>query len=259
MICRFWNYISTNPRFQPLYFSKMVGRGIAHFLQLTGSLQGSFLDYGCGPGHLLREVCGLDLPLDCWGVDSSPASVALVNQQLATEPHWQGAALLESTRAPFPDCFFDIVACIETIEHLSDEVLAGLLEDIGRILRPGGIALFSTPHEEDLEVTMVYCPFCDAEFHGMQHFRSFSVGSLRALLISAGFRVLFCRDLDFAEFQRPYPGRGRAGGLRGWRTFLGDLVRRWQDRRSPRPFPEGREFNRLLVPGRHLCAVAQLA
>ena len=39
VIRRFWNYLPTTARYQELYFSRMVGRGIVRFLELTGRLR----------------------------------------------------------------------------------------------------------------------------------------------------------------------------------------------------------------------------
>jgi SAM-dependent methyltransferase len=256
VIRRFWNYLPTTARYQELYFSRMVGRGIVRFLELTGRLQGSFLDYGCGQGDLIRHVLHLHRDIQCWGADSSAAAVERVNKELIGKGGWREAALLRDLPSPFPDAVFDVVTAVETVEHLRDEMLAPFLSDIRRILRPSGIALFTTPNEEDLGAAMLYCPFCDSEFHGMQHVRSFSVESLRRVLEESGFRIIFCERLDFSEFQRPYPVR-RGKALLAWRAFLGDIVRRWQDQRSPLAFPNGREFRRLIVPGQHLCAVVE--
>ena len=44
---------------------------------------------------------------------------------------------------PFPDGFFGAVLAFEVLEHVDDD--EGLLEEIARVLRPGGLFLMSTP------------------------------------------------------------------------------------------------------------------
>jgi SAM-dependent methyltransferase len=47
------------------------------------------------------------------------------------------------TRSAFPDACFDLVLCSEVIEHLHESSRA--LGEMGRLLRPGGVLILSTP------------------------------------------------------------------------------------------------------------------
>jgi 2-polyprenyl-3-methyl-5-hydroxy-6-metoxy-1,4-benzoquinol methylase len=54
--------------------------------------------------------------------------------------------VVDLNRQPLPyanDCFV-LVTCIETIEHL--ENYRQLIREVYRVLRPGGVAVFSTPN-----------------------------------------------------------------------------------------------------------------
>ena len=48
-----------------------------------------------------------------------------------------------------------------------------LLEEVRRVLRPGGHVIMTTPHREDMGKNEVLCPNCRCVFHRMQHLRSF--------------------------------------------------------------------------------------
>ncbi|HEX5707136.1 MAG TPA: methyltransferase domain-containing protein, partial [Pyrinomonadaceae bacterium] len=128
------------------------------------------------------------------------------------------------------------------------------------LLKPGGIVMFTTPHAEDLEQSMTYCPFCEAEYHRVQHVRSFTPETMTELLESHGLEVLFCRGVDFGEFQR-YVARPRLAdvSLNSVREWLASRRDAGLDRLRPRPFPEGRDFTRRATPGPHLAAVATRA
>jgi 2-polyprenyl-3-methyl-5-hydroxy-6-metoxy-1,4-benzoquinol methylase len=253
---RYWNYLRTRKRFRDLYFSRLFGRGIAAFLEHTGRLRGRVLDFGCGPGFLVEHLLASPGVAECWGADSASDSVAEANERLAGARRWRGAHLLGGGD-DLPAGHFDAVTCVEVVEHLPDADLAGLLGAVRTLLGSGGTALFTTPFEENLEDSMTYCPFCDAEFHWMQHVRAFSAASLTAVLERAGFTVRFCRDLNFDEFQRPYGKVRTARGFGSAKRVIDDHVCRWKDRLDPRPFPDGRVFQRLLVHGGHLCALAE--
>lgn len=257
-VSRFWNYFSTNPRLQPIYFSHTVGRGVVNCLRLMEVLKGNVLDYGCGPGYLLGRLLESGAAIDCWGVDSSPASVAECNARLTGQPGWKGAQVVESLPSAFEDESFDLITCLETLEHLTDVFLFPLLGEIRRLLRPGGFVLFTVPADEDLEANLHFCPFCDSEFHHMQHVRSFSAQSLTELLRSADLEVVFCQPLNLYEFQRQYAEWRSVRGPRGLRRYLGDVLGRWHDRLNARPWLQGREFQRhAAIRGAHLAALVR--
>jgi ubiquinone/menaquinone biosynthesis C-methylase UbiE len=84
---------------------------------------------------------------------------------------------------PFEDNAFDLVTCIETIEHVRDVQLA--FSEIRRVLRPGGRLALTTPAASRFRVL----------FHGVEHpysphVRAFTRRSLRSTLERMAFQVL---------------------------------------------------------------------
>ena len=45
---------------------------------------------------------------------------------------------------PYPDAAFDVVVCLDVLEHVADEQRS--LEEVFRVLRPGGGQILTTPH-----------------------------------------------------------------------------------------------------------------
>ena len=63
-----------------------------------------------------------------------------------------GFRLDDITHSSLADNHFDLILCTEVIEHIDDSAAA--LREIGRILKPGGIAIISTPQKySPLELT----------------------------------------------------------------------------------------------------------
>jgi len=46
-------------------------------------------------------------------------------------------------RLPFPDASFDLVALLDTVEHIPDEL--GVFDECARVLKPGGVLLVTVP------------------------------------------------------------------------------------------------------------------
>jgi SAM-dependent methyltransferase len=196
-ISAFWDWHAGSPRRQQNYFTSMVGGGIVRFMQRHVPLRGRLLDYGCGTGQLLEILA--EYPIDAYGLDFSPESVDLVEQRLRGRPNWRGA--VSGFPAPFSDQHFDVITFVETIEHLKQGSLENTLNELRRLLKPGGRLLVTTPFNEDLEAGMIYCPFCSSEFHRVQHMRSFSRESLRELLAAFGFSVLYCNNTNLRNYR----------------------------------------------------------
>lgn len=239
---RLWAWVGATPRLQESYASRQIGEGIVAFLQATGTLHGQVLDYGCGDGSLIERL--LEAGVACSGCDASPLAVSRLQQRLEGRRGWQGAFLTSGVGLPFGDDKFDVVTCIETLEHVRSESLQPLLREIKRVLRPNGLLLVTTPFEEDLEVSMHYCPFCDTAFHRWQHLRKVGLNDLESWCEAGGLPVRHSWAVDFRSFQEPIC---RWSGLRhlSWdiaHQWLNYALVRMLDRWRPRPFPGGREF-----------------
>lgn len=95
------------------------------------------LDVGCGPGIQMQfltesnEVYGIDI--------SSPALELAAEQGLITH-----RLDVEEQGIPFPDEYFDIVACTDLLEHLFDPQF--VLREIRRVLRQDGYAVLAVPN-----------------------------------------------------------------------------------------------------------------
>lgn len=261
-IDRLWSYWGSRPHHLQQYFSHQVGHGVVAMLAKTGRLRGDVLDYGCGPGFLIDHL--LDAPglapapgsgLRVWGADTSEHAIHEVSARLQGRPGFQGISLLRGFPSPFENDRFDVVTCIETLEHLDDDTLHNVVNDIHRLLKPGGIAMFTTPCDEQLEKNMVYCPFCDSEFHRVQHMRSLSVESMTATMREHGFNPLFCGNLNFIHFQRDtVPPLAEMSPKAAGRIVV-SATNRLLDRLAPRAFPHNRTFRERLAGKGHLCAI----
>jgi 2-polyprenyl-3-methyl-5-hydroxy-6-metoxy-1,4-benzoquinol methylase len=190
MVKNFWGYLSQSPE---NYFAYHHGRELIEKLIPYLPKQGAILDYGCGPGYLVEQL--LETRLRVAGLDFSPDSVKSVNERFQGRKNFIGA--FEPHAIPDSVNRFDAAVSIEVLEHLYDEQLNELLENLARVVRPGGTVIFTTPNEEVLEDSYIPCPVSGQLFHRWQHVRSWSRETLAAYLLRRGYSIesTLCTDL----------------------------------------------------------------
>lgn len=100
------------------------------------------LDLGCGTGYgtaLIADKC-----TSICGVDISDEAVAYATEKYrAHNLAYKTIRKVEDAPLPFDDSSFDVVLSFQVIEHIPDP--ATYLEEIRRVLRPGGIFIVATP------------------------------------------------------------------------------------------------------------------
>jgi SAM-dependent methyltransferase len=98
------------------------------------------VDVGCGDGSATHLVRNLDARNTVIGVDWS--ATALAQARARGLLVIQGG--VDTSGLPLPDGCADVVIMSELIEHLVDTDTA--VEEVRRVLRPGGVLLLSTPN-----------------------------------------------------------------------------------------------------------------
>lgn len=101
-------------------------------------IRGDLLEIGCGEGrgiaHLLPAVSSYA------AIDKIEAAVERLRQQFPSGKFVSG----HLPPLPYSDQSFDAVVTFQVIEHIQDDAL--FLQEIHRVLRPGGVALITTPN-----------------------------------------------------------------------------------------------------------------
>jgi len=121
----------------------VVRRLIGNFYEKVGSIvgsldSGSVLDAGCGEGESLSQLAPV-LPAKQSGIDLNPESVEFTSARVPEAD----IAVGDITAMPFEDGAFDLVLCLEVLEHLPVPGLA--LEEIARVSARD--IVISVPHE----------------------------------------------------------------------------------------------------------------
>lgn len=207
LVNKFWDFYS---QFPEEYFTYRYGKNIVDQIAIHFTPGSTVLDYGCGTGFLIKHF--LDKGFETYGADSSPKSVDFVNVQYKGLQNFKGAFLLSEIMDLNKK--FDIIPVIEVIEHLNDDHLTLLLNNVKKLLAPNGKVILTTPNEENLEASTVYCPNCEHTFHRWQHLRSWSKASLSEAVTNNGFKISSCYTTDFSINVTSNPFKNAYRGLR---------------------------------------------
>ena len=99
------------------------------------------LDIGCGTGSFLREVKRNFPRLAVTGVDLSEPYLKVAQRRLAD---WSRVTLIPGAAEamPFPDGEYEIVSCIYLFHELPPGVRRAVVDEIHRVLKPGGTLIF---------------------------------------------------------------------------------------------------------------------
>jgi len=189
---RFWSY---HGNLFHAYFAENYGPAIFRKTAMHIPSSGTCIDYGCGSGGLTSALLAAGYRVGA--VDFSPKSVAHVANRFAHRTNFLGArAISDIAGAAFP--LADVVYSVETIEHVTDKHVDNYFSTIAHLLKPEGLAIFTTPNNEDIESAMVFCPESGAVFHPMQHVRSFDPRSLEQFVRAHGFEPVTTFVTDFS-------------------------------------------------------------
>lgn len=106
----------------------------------------SYLDVGSGTGALLRNVRQR--------FEVTPFACDYTDRWMKVEGQKVQIADLDRDRLPYEDGQFALVTCVEVIEHV--ENFRAVIREVYRILRPGGMAVFSTPNVLNMRSRLRY-------------------------------------------------------------------------------------------------------
>ena len=109
---------------------------------LSGGMNHNVLDFGAGDGELARLLSS-ETSGEVVAYEPAPTFQGQLVQNLKTARRVR----VSNTVDYLPDKGFDVIFCLEVLEHLSDESIEAVLGQFQRLLKPTGYILVSVPHE----------------------------------------------------------------------------------------------------------------
>ena len=125
---------------------------------LSGEGVRSVLDAGCGTGGMMSWLARYANDEEVAGIDLSPHALRFSHRD---HPNVARASLAQ---IPFADASFDLVTSFDVLQHIPRPEDARAIDEIYRVLRPGGVALLRvsayqwmrSAHDDALDVKQRY-------------------------------------------------------------------------------------------------------
>jgi len=155
--------------------------------RVSPSARWRLLDVGCGPGNML------DL-LSAFGPGRARSVVFGADYSLDALLFSKGRGYtrlfaLDAQMSPVRSGCFDLVSCVDVIEHLADDGAA--LREVSRVLRPGGHLVLTAP---------AFMSLWGSHDTMYGHKRRYTVREVRRKVTDAGLRVVKCSYFEPAYF-----------------------------------------------------------
>jgi SAM-dependent methyltransferase len=135
-------------RWSPEEFFATGEDQVAEYLSLITSLgvglqRERALDFGCGAGRLTQALGRRFRLVD--GVDIAPSMIDLAGRYNTEPDRLRFHVNEEANLRLFDDDTFDLVLSVIVLQHMNNDLKTRYLGEFIRVLRPGGIAVFTVP------------------------------------------------------------------------------------------------------------------
>ena len=163
-------------------------------LGLIGTAPRKLLDYGCGDGTFLAMAADR-IGTGC-GADIDAAQTDEARRRLASFTNLQFCTIPDLSAAVHSSAY-DVVTCMETLEHCLEDVVRIVLRDLARLVAPDGRVIISVPIETGPTFLLKLLVRKAAAWRGLsdyRHYESYS-GAEALRMIFAGKRGPIARPV----------------------------------------------------------------
>ncbi len=150
-------------------------------LHAAGAGEGRVLDVGSGDGALAARLAAHGTRVT--GLDPSPTAL---ERARSAHPELDWVAPAPDGRLPFSDASFDVVTCVNVLQHMADT--QSLMSEARRVLVAGGVLVAVVPFHGRLRNVLVALGSFERHFDPLEPvLRFYTATSLHALLHDFGF------------------------------------------------------------------------
>lgn len=205
---------SYNPKMVP--YSYWRSQELSLFWRAKSEFRAPVLDFGCGDGSFTR---GLFEHIE-YGVDIDPSALEIAAQYGL----YDRLLTFDKMASDLPDASVGTVFSCSVLEHTVD--VKTCLEQIARVLKPGGRLYFTVPSPGLTEHMSILHnrTFADMMNKSMFHRNMLEAGEWRGLITSTGLKICQFQEFQPLSFTRKFflisllgnRSFGRIPGFRSW-------------------------------------------
>lgn len=138
----FWHDIYARPQTFTGYSLLKQHHTVMQVVQQTQTPGNKILDVGCGAGITVLELA--ERGYQASGIDFAPNMIERAKQEAVARGVVCDFQVASAENLPYPTQHFDIVIALGLVGNLRDDTAC--LHEIGRVLKPGGLALLTMPN-----------------------------------------------------------------------------------------------------------------
>lgn len=163
----------------------------------------SVLDVGCGRGEIADSIA-LNRP------DTLVAALDPSMDAMQYPEHVRALVRAALPHVPFDDASFDVVVCLQVLEHLEASEYNRARADLLRVA--ARYILIGVPYRENLQTKEVRCAECGVVSHADGHVRSFNDADVLSLFDGAVLERRVLAGVTRRRQTRASAALGRLGG-----------------------------------------------
>lgn len=150
-----WTVLHQNKRYRPKYPSEVVVQFVFRNFERNGKTR--LLDLGCGAGRHVSFMANENI--EPYGVDFSEEGIEYTKNILkksGKQEYLDNIQIGSLTELPFKDSFFDGIICYGVLYYLNSQEIKEAIQEIYRVLKPGGRVLLVVRSIEDYRYNRQY-------------------------------------------------------------------------------------------------------
>lgn len=190
---RFWDNYSNLPVAEKS-FGKLNSDGLLELVASEVDASEAIMDFGAGSGEMVCKL--IEKGKRVAALEPSEQRLQKLKEKVGALPNAKGEFLGGAGEGDQ----FDLVFCVEVIEHILDDEFDGAIEALLSYVKPGGRLVVTTPNSEEMEDLRCVCPSCETVFHRFQHQRSFTPEVMIEVFESRGFVCSKVHRYDFSNY-----------------------------------------------------------
>lgn len=156
----------------------------------------TILDYGCGHGEVMEEMKKINTKSKYIGMDVAKSAIKLARKKHKKDKFY---LVKDGGKLPLKDNSVDFILAADVIEHAF--YTQELLHELGRVLKPKGKLLLSTPYHGLIKNLVIVTVGFEKVFNPVEaHIRFFTKRSLFPMITKEKLAIK-----EFGYFGRFYP------------------------------------------------------